>query len=120
MASIKYENPDFPLGEEIYVKDLGTLINGESVEFSDEQIARYEAIRGEGAFYKISYTDQYDDSLMNPTEESVPVEDAEVEVEEEAPALEYPDAATTEAAQPIQPTTLHVPPFPETPEGDGS
>lgn len=77
MASIKYDNPDFPEGEEVYVKDLGTLVNGESVEFSDEQIARYESLRGEGAFSKISHTDRYDASLFDLSGKSEPVEEVE-------------------------------------------
>jgi hypothetical protein len=66
MASIKYENEDFPLGEEVFVKDLGTLINGESVEFSDEQVKRFETKKGEGAFKKIAHTDQLDEYLLEP------------------------------------------------------
>lgn len=77
MASITYDNPDFPQGEEVYVKDLGTLINGQSVEFSDEQVARYESLRGEGAFSKISHTDRYDESLFDLSEKSEPVEEVE-------------------------------------------
>lgn len=64
MPSIKYENPAFPEGEEIFVKGLGTLINGQSVEFSDEEVARLESLKGEGAFRKIAHTDRYDEELM--------------------------------------------------------
>jgi len=91
MASIKYENSDFPLGEEVYVKDLGTLINGESVEFSDEQIARYESLRGEGAINKIAHTENYDASQWEQPEESEPVEDLEPVAHFPSP----PEATTT-------------------------
>ena len=50
---VSLKDDSLPDGTELYVQGLGTLINGSSVDFSDEEVAAFEAEQGlalEGAF----------------------------------------------------------------------
>jgi hypothetical protein len=42
---VSLKDDSLPDGTELYVRGLGTLINGGSVEFSDEEVEAFEAER---------------------------------------------------------------------------
>ena len=43
---VSFKDDHMPEGTELYVRGLGMLVNGASVDFSDEQLAAFEARRG--------------------------------------------------------------------------
>lgn len=43
---VSLKDESVPDGTELYIVGLGTLINGSSVEFSDEQVESFEQERG--------------------------------------------------------------------------
>ena len=91
MAEITYSNEAQPYGHEVYVADLGILKNGESVEFSSEQIAQYEGIHGEGAFNKIPNTSQFNPALVGIVDEGEKEEAIVVDFPTSTEVSEQPD-----------------------------
>lgn len=43
---VSYKDDQLPDGAELYVRGLGFLVNGQSVEFTDEEVEIFEARRG--------------------------------------------------------------------------
>jgi hypothetical protein len=76
---IKYNNPSFPQGSEIAVHCLGILINGESVEIGDEELAAFAVEKGmplADALATIPFTEQFA-SKRASSAPSAPVEQVE-------------------------------------------
>jgi len=43
---VSLKDDSLPEGTELHVRDLGVLVNGSSVEFSEEQVERFEEAKG--------------------------------------------------------------------------
>ncbi len=45
-VKVELNNDSLPKGTELHVQELGTLVNGQAVDFSAEQVERFESVRG--------------------------------------------------------------------------
>jgi hypothetical protein len=46
---VELNDDSWPKGTELYINGLGTVVNGKAVEFSEEEVAAFEALVGESA-----------------------------------------------------------------------
>jgi hypothetical protein len=77
---IKYNNPSLTPGMEVAVHCLGILVNGESVEIGEEELAAFAVEKGmplEDALATIPFTEQYASKMVSSAPPAPPVENVE-------------------------------------------